>query len=290
MIHSMTGFGKASGTFENKNIRVEIKSLNSKSLDLHVRMPHSYKEKEIDLRKKIGAELDRGKIECNILVESEGSEKTNVLNKEVVKAYFEEIRGIESELGIESNDTLQNILKLPDVFSAPMEELNEDEWKKIDSLVDIALENLKEFRGEEGKALENEFTQRINGIDKLLADIPAFEEERIVNIKTRIEANIQEFMSSTNVDKNRLEQELIYYIEKIDISEEKQRLAKHLSYFIETLNTPDSNGKKLGFISQEIGREINTLGSKSYHSEMQKCVVQMKDELEKIKEQVLNTL
>ena len=286
----MTGFGKASGTFENKNIRVEIKSLNSKSLDLHVRMPHSYKEREIDLRKKIGAALNRGKIECNILVESEGNEKTNVLNKEVVKAYYEEIRGIETELGIESSDTLQNILKLPDVFSAPMEEMNEEEWAKIDSLVDEAHKNLKDFRGEEGRALVEEFTARINGIDKLLGDIPAYEDERIVNIKTIIEGNIQEFMSSTNVDKNRLEQELIYYIEKIDISEEKQRLAKHLSYFIETLNTPDSNGKKLGFISQEIGREINTLGSKSYHSEMQKCVVQMKDELEKIKEQVLNTL
>lgn len=289
MLHSMTGYGKATGIFENKKITVEMRSLNSKSLDLYVRIPNLYKEKEIELRKLIGEGLERGKVECTVSIEVNDS-KTGTLNKEAVKGYFQELKEIQSELGVEDGEMLSSVLRLPDVFTTPTEELNEDEWNLVAEIAHAAMVKLQAFRAEEGEALIEDFTQRIQSIDLLLREVPQYEKDRIVEIKNRIEQNLEDFLTSTTVDKNRLEQEMIYYVEKIDISEEKQRLKKHLDYFLETMDSPNSNGKKLGFISQEIGREINTLGSKSYHSEMQKCVVQMKDELEKIKEQVLNTL
>ena len=286
----MTGYGKASGTFENKKITVEIKSLNSKSLDLYVRLSSVYKEKEIELRKLVGEALDRGKVECFITVENSGDQKTNIINKELAGRYYANLVDLSHHLEVKLDDPLSIILKLPDVFSSQTEEFNEEEWKAISKLVDEALVQHIEFRNEEGKGLYREFELRINNIKQNFEQVPQYESARIDSIKSRIENNLEEFVGGAKVDKNRFEQELIYYIEKIDIAEEKHRLAQHLDYFIDTMNQPTSQGRKLGFIGQEIGREINTLGSKSYHPEMQKLVVQMKDELEKIKEQILNTL
>ncbi len=290
MLQSMTGFGKATGTYQNKKITVEIKSLNSKNLDLYVRMLPQYKEHEIDLRKYIASQLDRGKIECNINVETNGEAKSYSINKEVAGRYYAELVDLGAYLEIPTNDVLATLLKMPDIFSSESEEADEKEWEFIFDLVKQATQKHIDFRNEEGKALYDEFKTRITNISNAFEQVPNFEKARIEDIKNRIESNLEEFASGTKVDKNRFEQELIYYIEKIDIAEEKQRLAKHLEYFVEVMDQPKSQGKKLGFISQEIGREINTLGSKSYHSEMQKLVVEMKDELEKIKEQVLNTL
>ena len=286
----MTGYGKASGTFENKKITVEIKSLNSKSLDLYVRLSSVYKEKEIELRKLVGEALDRGKVECFITVENSGDQKTNIINKELAGRYYANLVDLSHHLEVKLDDPLSIILKMPDVFSSQTEEFNEEEWKAISKLVDEALVQHIEFRNEEGKGLYREFELRINNIKQNFEQVPQYASARIDSIKSRIENNLEEFVGGAKVDKNRFEQELIYYIEKIDIAEEKHRLAQHLDYFIDTMNQPTSQGRKLGFIGQEIGREINTLGSKSYHPEMQKLVVQMKDELEKIKEQILNTL
>lgn len=290
MLHSMTGFGKASGTFSNKKITVEIKSLNSKNLDLYVRMPPIYKEKEIELRKFIANELDRGKIECNINVETNGDEKSHTINKELAGRYYSQIVDLAHWLEIPKDDVLNTILRMPDIFVTDSEDLNDEEWAFIMNLLKEAVTKHKAYRAEEGNALYEEFKTRINNIQAAFAKVPNFESERIEGIRERIESNLDEFVGGAKVDKNRFEQELIYYIEKIDIAEEKQRLSKHLDFFLQIMDEPKSQGKKLGFISQEIGREINTLGSKSYHSEMQKLVVEMKDELEKIKEQVLNTL
>lgn len=290
MLQSMTGYGKASGTFATKKITVEIKSLNSKSLDLYIRLSSVYKEKEIDLRKRIGAALDRGKIECFINVENSGDQKTNIINKELAGRYYANLVDLSHHLEVKLENPLEIILKMPDVFTSQTEEFNEEEWNFISDLVDEALAKHIEFRNEEGAGLFREFEMRINNIKSNFLQVPQYENARIESIKSRIENNLEEFVGGAKVDKNRFEQELIYYIEKIDIAEEKHRLAQHLEYFIETMKQTTSQGRKLGFITQEIGREINTLGSKSYHPEMQKLVVQMKDELEKIKEQILNTL
>lgn len=286
----MTGFGKASGTFENKKITIELKSLNSKNMDIFVRMPSFYKEHEITLRKLIGAELDRGKIECTILVESVGVKSGSSINKELAKEYYNQLSELAGELNLSTEKILPAIMRMPDIFSSQQEEISKDEWQAVYDLVVVAIKNHKEFRLVEGKHLQNEFTERINAIQTAFDKVPTFETERIESIKGRIENNLNEFVGGDKIDKNRFEQELIYYIEKIDIAEEKHRLQNHLTYFLEIMNEPKSQGKKLGFIGQEIGREINTLGSKSYHAEMQKLVVEMKDELEKIKEQILNTL
>lgn len=288
----MTGFGKASGTFENKKITVEVKSLNSKNLDTYVRMPPAYKEKEIELRKYLGEQLDRGKVECNINVESSGSDSGYTINKELAGKYYAQLVDLGHYLEITSahEDVLSILMRMPDIFSTEADEIKEEEWKFIWDLAEKAVQKLKEFREQEGEAIFQDFKTRIGNIKAAFDRVPEYESARLEDIKQRIETNLEEFVGGAKVDKNRFEQELIYYIEKIDIAEEKQRLSKHLEYFIEIMNEPKSQGKKLGFISQEIGREINTLGSKSYHSEMQKLVVEMKDELEKIKEQVLNTL
>lgn len=290
MLQSMTGFGKASGSYSNKKISVEIKSLNSKNLDLHVRMLPIYKEREIQLRKKIGAWLDRGKVECVIHVETNGDNKAYTINKDLAGKYYAQVVELAHHLELQTEDVLNTILKMPDIFTPASEDLDDDEWNYIEQLVDEALNKHVEFRQHEGAGLKKEFELRIHNIQEAFSKVPEFEKIRIEGIKNRIENNLEEFVGGAKVDKNRFEQELIYYIEKIDIAEEKQRLSKHLDFFLETLNADISQGKKLGFISQEIGREINTLGSKAYHPEMQKLVVQMKDDLEKIKEQVLNTL
>ena len=290
MLQSMTGFGKATGSYSNKKISVEIKSLNSKNLDLHVRLLPIYKEREIELRKKIGKRLDRGKIECIINVETNGDTKEYTINKELAGKYYSQVVDLAHHLELPTEDILNTILKMPEIFTPASEDLDDEEWSFIEGLVDEALNKHVEFRRHEGEGLKKEFELQINNIKEAFSKVPEFEGVRIDGIRNRIETNLEEFIGGAKVDKNRFEQELIYYIEKIDIAEEKQRLSKHLDFFLETLNADISQGKKLGFISQEIGREINTLGSKAYHSEMQKLVVQMKDDLEKIKEQVLNTL
>jgi uncharacterized protein (TIGR00255 family) len=286
----MTGFGKATQTFGNKNISVEIKSLNSKNLDLFVKMPNAYKAKEIELRKRIGDRLNRGKVECIIQIESAGANSSNQLNRDVVGSYYKQLIAIQDDLNLPETDLLQIITRMPDVFTTTSEALDEGEWEAIMTTADNAITHLVDFRNQEGGQLTEEFSMRIDNIENAFLQVPNYESARIDGIKERIESNLEEFVGLAKVDKNRFEQELIYYIEKIDIAEEKLRLSGHLNYFREILAESKSQGKKLGFIVQEIGREINTLGSKSYHADMQKLVVEMKDELEKIKEQILNTL
>lgn len=290
MLQSMTGFGKSIQAYGNKNISIEIKSLNSKNLDLFLKMPSAYKAREIELRKKIGDQLNRGKVECIIQIESAGELGSNKLNTEVVKSYYKQLTDIQNDLNIPNSDLLQIITRMPDLFTTKSEALDEGEWAAVLKTAETAISNLIDFRNQEGQQLMDEFNMRIDNIENAFNKVPNYETARIDGIKERIESNLEEFVGLAKVDKNRFEQELIYYIEKIDIAEEKLRLSGHLNYFREVLSEPMSQGKKLGFIVQEIGREINTLGSKSYHADMQKLVVEMKDELEKIKEQILNTL
>ena len=289
MLHSMTGFGKATGSFKDKKITIEIRSLNSKSLDLNVRLAPTFKEKEIELRRLVAECLDRGKIEVNLSVEHTGEEKNYIINKAIARAYFNDIKELEVELGQQAADPIGQLLRMPDIYTNAKEELTDDEWNFVQELLHEALKNIEEFRLQEGASLLADFTDRVGEIAALLTEIPQYENERVTTIKERMQKALNDKLGE-QVDQNRLEQEFIMFIEKLDISEEKVRLSNHLKYFMETMNTGKGAGKKLGFITQEIGREINTLGSKSNHVEMQKIVVQMKDNLEKIKEQVLNTL
>lgn len=281
----MTGFGKATKQLADKKISIELKSLNSKNLDLNARMPNQYREKEILLRNLIARTLIRGKVDFSIQVDVTGKASTSTINNEVVKGYIQQLSAIgnaaESEL-------LHIAMKLPDTISTLKEEVEDEEFNVIEVLLVEALKDLNQHRLDEGIALEKEFELRIENIAKLLAAVIKIDPERVEGIKQRIQKNISDLKEK--VDENRFEQELIYYIEKLDITEEKVRLKNHLDYFTENLNSADSNGKKLGFIAQEIGREINTIGSKSNFAPMQQLVVQMKDELEKIKEQLLNVL
>ncbi len=285
MIQSMTGFGKAMKQLEDKKISIELKSLNSKNLDLNARMPNQYREKEIILRNLIAKSLVRGKVDFGLYVDVIGSTSSSVINNSVVEDYMNQLR----QLGTASEGELLNIaMRLPDTLSTVKEEVEDHEFKLIESLLISALEDLNSHRLDEGKVLEKDFRYRVENIAKLLNEVIAMDPERVEGVKSRIQKNISDLKEK--VDENRFEQELIYYIEKLDITEEKVRLKNHLDYFVENLNSTDSNGKKLGFIAQEIGREINTIGSKSNFAPMQQLVVQMKDELEKIKEQLLNVL
>lgn len=284
---SMTGFGKATGTFEGKKVTVEVRSLNSKSLDLNMRLASTYKELEPQFRNLIAEQLDRGKVDMNVQIDSTGETKSVSLNRDLAKAYFKDLQEVNELIGGKTEDYLSLILRMPDIYNNERDALTDAEKAWILDLTKQACEALNSFRRQEGKALENEFTERIGDIRSYLADVPQYEQERIETVKERIRKGLEELQAQP--DQNRLEQEMIFYIEKMDISEEKMRLTNHLDYFMQTLSTLNS-GKKLGFISQEIGREINTLGSKSNHVEMQKLVVGMKDALEKIKEQILNTL
>ncbi len=284
---SMTGFGKATGTFEGKKVTVEVRSLNSKSLDLNMRLASTYKELEPQFRNLIAEQLDRGKVDMNVQIDSTGETKSVSLNRDLAKAYFKDLQEVNELIGGKTEDYLSLILRMPDIYNNERDALTDAEKAWILDLTKQACEALNSFRRQEGKALENEFTERIGDIRSFLADVPQYEQERIETVKERIRKGLEELQAQP--DQNRLEQEMIFYIEKMDISEEKMRLTNHLDYFMQTLSTLNS-GKKLGFISQEIGREINTLGSKSNHVEMQKLVVGMKDALEKIKEQILNTL
>ncbi len=289
MLHSMTGYGKATGSFEGKKISVEIKALNSKSLDLYTRIAGLYREKELEIRQYITNALDRGKVEVNINIESTGNSKSLEINKDLALAYYKDLIETNILLGETTSDYLSLIVKMPEIFTQSKESTSEEEFTFLHELVAEACMNLNTFRRQEGVALEKEFNDRIEEIRSLLNQVEKYETTRIDTIKERMRKGLEEAGSVVGFDENRFQQELIFYIEKLDISEEKMRLANHLDYFLETMILP-SAGKKLGFITQEIGREINTLGSKSYHVELQKMVVDMKDSLEKIKEQVLNTL
>lgn len=285
MIQSMTGFGKSTLQLPTKKISIEIKSLNSKSLDLNARMPNQYREKELDMRKLIASSLMRGKVDFSLYIETTSDDTTSAINSEVVKSYMQQLKQV-----VASDDTelLKMAIKMPDALKTVREEIDEAEYDSILNTLKDALVEINRFRTDEGKALEDDFNLRISNIKNLLEEVIKIDPDRINQVKERLRKGIEELKES--VDENRFEQELVYYIEKYDITEEKTRLDNHLSYFTETINSADSNGKKLGFISQEIGREINTIGSKSNYAPMQQLVVQMKDELEKIKEQLLNVL
>ena len=288
MLLSMTGFGKTNGVFGAKKVSIEIRSLNSKSLDLNLKFVGPYKEFESEIRKIVAEQLDRGKIDVGVYLESAGSIEAGTINTELAVHYFNQIKTLNERLGDQPADYLSLILRMPDVVSNQSIEVSEDEKMWVLDLVEKTCLALTNFRLQEGAVLIQDLTDRILAIKNGLQEIPQYEAERIKTVKERIQKGLQD-LAHASVDQNRLEQEMIFYIEKMDVSEEKIRLLNHLDYFLETMKLPLS-GKKLGFIAQEIGREINTLGSKSNHAAMQKIVVDMKDNLEKIKEQVLNTL
>ena len=288
MLLSMTGFGKSNGVFESKKVSVEIRSLNSKGLDLSLKIASPYRDLETDIRKMLSENLDRGKVDIGIFIESTNESLNNILNNEVATKYYSAIKKLNESWGEAPQDYLTIVLRMPDVLNTQTAELTEDEKNWLLNLVQETCGKLNDFRAQEGAALKKEFELRIGEIRSLLSKIEAFEDIRILQIKERILKGLKE-LEHPGLDQNRLEQEMIFYLEKLDVSEEKMRLTNHLDDLIETMNSPFS-GKKLGFIAQELGREINTLGSKSNHGGMQKLVVEMKDNLEKIKEQVLNTL
>ncbi len=291
MIKSMTGFGKSTSEISNKKITVEVRSLNSKSLDLNLRIPYIYKEKELELRSDISKQIERGKVDLTVYTESTQESLPIAINKTLAKTYYNELKSLSEELNEDKQNLLALVLKMPEVMKAEREviELDETEWKEVINTVNKAIEGFQKFRSDEGKILSNEFETRIGIIYRLLEEVVNLDNARVQNIRTRIKNNITELVEKEKIDENRFEQELIYYIEKLDITEEKLRLKTHLDYFIKTMQEP-SGGRKLGFISQEIGREINTIGSKANDAGVQKLVVQMKDELEKVKEQMLNVL
>jgi uncharacterized protein (TIGR00255 family) len=282
----MTGFGKASLQLATKKITVEVKSLNSKGLDLNTRMPSVYRENELALRNLLAQKLERGKVDFSLYVEVTGEETSSKINAPIVKAYMAQMKAILPDAN--ETELMKMAVRMPDTMKTEREEIDPNEWKQIQAVIDEAIENMLSFRKSEGASLEKEFTLRIENIRSFMNQALALDPERVTSIKERLQTAIDEL--KVNVDTNRFEQELIYYLEKLDITEEKVRLTNHLNYFLQTLNGSEANGRKLGFITQEMGREINTMGSKSNHAEMQKLVVMMKDELEKIKEQVLNVL
>jgi len=286
MIQSMTGFGKASLQMPTKKITVEVKSLNSKGLDLGVRMPSTYREMELGLRNQIALKLERGKVDFSIFIESTAEQTSTKVNVPIVKAYIEQLRSVYADA--DETELMKMAIRMPDTMKTEREEIDENDWVQIQTVIEEALQNILNFRRDEGASLEKEFQLRIGNIRQYMNDALALDPERVQAIKDRLQTAISEL--KVNVDENRFEQELIYYLEKLDITEEKVRLTNHLDYFLETINGTEANGRKLGFITQEMGREINTMGSKSNHAQMQKLVVMMKDELEKIKEQVLNVL
>jgi len=285
MILSMTGYGKAVVELPQKKVTVEIKTLNSKNLDLNVRVPTFYREKELEIRSKLSRQLIRGKIDFSIFVESTGVEITTFINKEIVNNYIDQLR----EIAVTTPESsLEIAMRLPDALKTEREKLEESHWGEIDKAIDDAVLKVNQFRSDEGKVLWGDFSERIKVIQQLSDEVIGLDKDRLQQMRERLEKSVSDLKQT--VDENRFEQELMYYLEKLDITEEKVRLNNHLDYFLQELNSNDSNGKKLGFISQEIGREINTTGSKSNFAPMQKVVVQMKDELEKIKEQLLNVL
>ncbi len=291
MIQSMTGYGKATGEYNGKKIVVEIKSLNSKQADLSTRLSGLYREKEIEIRNEVSQALERGKIDVSLYAENAGRDGVSQINSTLFESYYEQIKALAAQHSLEMpSNWFEIILRLPDVMKTESQDLDEQEWKVAREVLMQAIGQLKMYRIQEGKSLEKVFRDRISDIRNLMKEIEPFEGERVEKIKAKLEENLQNIAEKFDYDKNRLEQELIFYIEKLDVNEEKVRLNTHLDYFLQMMDTESSPGKKLGFIAQEMGREINTLGSKSNHSQMQKIVVLMKDNLEQIKEQVLNVL
>jgi uncharacterized protein (TIGR00255 family) len=286
---SMTGFGKSVCELPQKKVTIEIRSLNSKQLDLNVRMPSLYRDKESEVRSELSKFVERGKVDCSIFAEGISDTGLATINHTLANAYHKELKKLSEEFGEERKDFLSLIVRMPDVLKQDKQELDENEWKLIFASVKVAMEAFGKFREDEGKVLENELTTRIGIIHTKLAEVAVLDPARATAVRERLQKNLSEAAGAENVDKNRFEQELIYYLEKLDITEEKLRLQTHLDYFIQTMKEPGA-GRKLGFIAQEIGREINTIGSKANDAGIQMIVVQMKDELEKIKEQLLNVL
>jgi uncharacterized protein (TIGR00255 family) len=282
----MTGFGKSTLQLPVKKITVEVKSLNSKGLDLNVRMPSVYRELELGLRNEIATRLERGKIDFSVYVEMTGEQTTTKINVPIVQAYMQQMRAVIANA--DDTELMKMAVRMPDALKTERDEIDENDWTQIQKVIREALDNIVKFRADEGKSLESEFQTRIANIRQYMNDALALDPERMQAIKDRLQTAINEL--KVDVDENRFEQELIFYLEKLDITEEKVRLSTHLDYFLETIKGTEANGRKLGFITQEMGREINTMGSKANHAQMQKLVVMMKDELEKIKEQVLNVL
>ena len=286
MIQSMTGFGKATMQLPTKKITVEVKSLNSKGLDLSVRMPSVYREMELGLRTQIAAALERGKVDFSIFIESTSDQTSTKVNVPIVQEYMNQLKAVYADA--DATELMKMAVRMPDALKTERDEIDENDWATIQMAIDESLTNILGFRKDEGQSLEKEFQLRIGNIRNYMNQALALDSERVQAIKDRLQNAISEL--KVTIDENRFEQELIYYLEKLDITEEKVRLTNHLDYFLETINGKEANGRKLGFITQEMGREINTMGSKANHSQMQKLVVMMKDELEKIKEQVLNVL
>ena len=286
MIQSMTGFGKATMQLPTKKITVEVKSLNSKGLDLSVRMPSIYREMELGLRTQIATALERGKVDFSIFIESTSDQTSTKVNVPIVQEYMNQLKAVYADA--DAIELMKMAVRMPDALKTERDEIDEKDWATIQIAIDESLANILGFRKDEGQSLEKEFQLRIGNIRNYMNQALALDSERVQAIKDRLQNAISEL--KVTIDENRFEQELIYYLEKLDITEEKVRLTNHLDYFLETINGTEANGRKLGFITQEMGREINTMGSKANHSQMQKLVVMMKDELEKIKEQVLNVL
>ncbi len=291
MLTSMTGFGKAERKTDKSKIQVEIKALNSKFLDLNIKLPQEYKAKEMGIRTLLSKHLVRGKIELSVCVESEVKESLLPINKQLVTSYYKQLKAIADELGeSNNNELLPLVMRMPETMATSNLPMDEAEWESIMQTIEQAVKELVLFRQQEGKALAKDINARICNIEELLGQVQPFEQQRVNKIEERIKTNLRKTVGAENIDNNRLEQELIYYMEKLDITEEKVRLKNHCKYFLQTTELQEANGKKLGFITQEIGREINTLGSKANDSDIQRIVILMKDELEKIKEQLLNVL
>lgn len=292
MVKSMTGFGKTTVEIGNKKVMIEIKSLNSKQLDLNLRMPNLYKEKEMDVRGMVKERLDRGKVDVSIYFDNSEGDKDVQINKPVIMQYFNQMLEISETLGVtpDKSELLRTVMRFPDTLQIKSDELGEDEWSLLKAGIQKALEAMDNFRMQEGKALMKDIVYRVQLIQQLSSEVPQFEVKRVEIIRQKLQEKIAEWTDVKNIDQNRLEQEIVYYLEKLDITEEKVRLANHCKYFIETVEKEDAPGRKIGFIAQEIGREINTMGSKANDHDIQKLVVRMKDELEKIKEQSLNVL
>ena len=288
MIHSMTGYGKSVLHLSDKKVTIEIKSLNSKNLDLNVRIPSYYRVKELTVRKELASKLVRGKVDFSIYIEMTADETSTTVNKGVVSEYMQQLRNVVQTGSSNDVELLKMAVRMPDALKTEREELDEDEWAQINANIQKAIKDIIQYRIDEAASLEKDFKLRIENIQSYLEEVKSFDGARITHVKERLKKAIDDLKVQT--DENRFEQELIYYLEKLDINEEKVRLANHLTYFLQELGTEDSNGKKLGFIVQEIGREVNTIGSKANFAPMQKAVIQMKNELEKIKEQVLNVL
>ncbi len=285
MIQSMTGYGKTVIQLPAKKVSIEIKSLNSKNLDINTRMPSMYRAKELEIRKRIAKSLNRGKIDFSLYVEITGEDTNSSINQTVVREYIKQLKEV---VDGDTTELLKMAVRLPDAVTTERDDIDENEWSIIAKEIEVTLQKINDYRNDEGSTLKKDFEDRVKNIKALLDDVMTMDPERIEGVRLRLEKGIAEIKE--RVDENRFEQELVYYIEKFDITEEKVRLQNHLDYFYQSLNSNDSNGKKLGFIAQEIGREINTIGSKANYAPMQKLVVQMKDELEKIKEQLLNVL